>query len=93
MTKVQKGIYRINFIFPNLFLLGYSFYLDIPILPIAVDQNYFELDRDQITLGRLLGSGNFGQVFKAIYKASQLDVAVKSLKGIGVFPLFFAFRI
>ena len=41
----------------------------------------FNLDRDQITLVRLLGSGNFGQVSKAIYGASHSEVAVKSLKG------------
>ena len=42
----------------------------------------FNLDRDQITLVRLLGTGNFGQVSKAIYGASHLEAAVKSLKGI-----------
>jgi len=41
----------------------------------------FNLDRDQITLVRLLGTGNFGQVSKAIYGASHSEVAVKSLKG------------
>ena len=40
------------------------------------------LDRDQITLVRLLGAGNFGQVSKAIYEASDSEVAVKSLKGL-----------
>ena len=39
------------------------------------------LDRVQITLVRLLGAGNFGQVSKAIYGASHSEVAVKSLKG------------
>ena len=42
----------------------------------------FELDRDQITLVRILGTGNFGQVSKATYGDSRLEVAVKSLKGI-----------
>ena len=48
-----------------------------------VDDNCdgFNLDRDQITLVRLLGTGNFGQVSKAIYEASHSEVAVKSLKG------------
>ena len=41
----------------------------------------FNLDRDQITLVKLLGTGNFGQVSKAIYGASHSEVAVKSLKG------------
>ena len=41
----------------------------------------FNLDRDQITLLRLLGTGNFGQVSKAIYGASHSEVAIKSLKG------------
>ena len=58
-------------------------------LPTPEDQNYddiisdvFELDRDQITLVRILGTGNFGQVSKATYGDSRLEVAVKSLKGI-----------
>lgn len=41
----------------------------------------FNLDRDKLTLVRLLGTGNFGQVSKAIYGPSHLEVAVKSLKG------------
>lgn len=41
----------------------------------------FNLDRDKLTLVRLLGTGNFGQVSKAIYGASHTEVAVKSLKG------------
>lgn len=41
----------------------------------------FNLDRDKLTIVRLLGTGNFGQVSKAIYGASHLEVAVKSLKG------------
>ena len=44
----------------------------------------FELDRDQITLVRILDTGNFGQVSKATYGDSRLEVAVKSLKGIVV---------
>jgi len=63
--------------------------IDIPMLPVPEDQDYndviwngFELDRDQITLVRILGTGNFGHVFKATYGDSRLEVAVKSLKGI-----------
>lgn len=41
----------------------------------------FNLDRDKLTIVRFLGTGNFGQVSKAIYGASHLEVAVKSLKG------------
>ena len=41
----------------------------------------FELDRDQITLVRILDTGNFGQVSKATYGDPRLEVAVKSLKG------------
>ena len=47
----------------------------------------FRLDRDQITIVRLIGSGNFGQVSKAIYGPSQSEAAVKSLKGIFLFSL------
>ena len=66
--------------------------------PAPEDQNHddvisdvFELDRDQITLVRILGTGNFGQVSKATYGDSRLEVAVKSLKGIVVilFKIFF----
>ena len=49
----------------------------------------FKLDRDQIAFVRLLGSGNFGQVSKAIYGASQSVVAVKSLKGNWMFLFYF----
>lgn len=49
-----------------------------------VIENGFELDRDQIKLARILGTGNFGQVSKATYGDSRLEVAVKSLKGIVV---------
>ena len=60
-------------------------------LPTSEDQNHddvildvFELDRNQIRLIRILGTGNFGQVSKATYGDSRLEVAVKSLKGIVV---------
>ncbi|XP_020609128.1 tyrosine kinase receptor Cad96Ca-like [Orbicella faveolata] len=56
-------------------------------LPVSENQNHddviwdvFELDREQITLVRILGTGNFGQVSKATYGDSRLEVAVKSLK-------------
>ena len=63
------------------------FSLDVTMLPMAAYQNVddicdgFNLDRDQITLVRLPGSGNFGQVSKAIYGASHSEVALKSLNG------------
>ena len=67
---------------------------DITMLSMAAYQNVddicdgFNLDRDQITLVRLLGTGNFGQVSKAIYGASHSEVAVKSLKGSYTFCIF-----
>ena len=63
--------------------------------PVADDNNIsdgFELDRDQLTVVMLLGTGNFGQVSKALYEASRLDVAVKSLKGNDV-TSFFSFSL
>ena len=39
----------------------------------------FELKREKIEIGRLLGSGNFGEVYKATL--GKDTVAVKSLKG------------
>ncbi len=72
-------------------------FLDVSMYSMAAYQNVvddicddFKLDRDQITLVKLLGAGNFGQVSKAIYGASQSEVAVKSLKGNSVF-CFLAF--
>ena len=43
------------------------------------DIRSFELERDDIKFVRLLGSGNFGEVFKATM--GNDTVAVKSLKG------------
>ena len=43
------------------------------------DIHSFELARDDIKFARLLGSGNFGEVFKATVGSDT--VAVKSLKG------------
>ena len=82
----------------GLFLLIFQkasmFSLDITMLSMAAYQNIddicdgFNLDRDQITLVRLLGTGNFGHVSKAIYGASHSEVAVKSLKGSYIFCFF-----
>ena len=41
----------------------------------------FKLDRQKLTTVQVLGSGNFGQVCKAIYGPLRTEVAVKSLKG------------
>ena len=41
----------------------------------------FKLDRQKLTIVQVLGSGNFGQVCKAIYGPLSTEVAVKSLKG------------
>lgn len=49
----------------------------------------FELKRDDVALKRLLGSGNFGEVYKATM--GNDTVAVKSLKGnicLGFYCLF-----
>ena len=49
----------------------------------------FELKRDDVALKRLLGSGNFGEVYKATM--GNDTVAVKSLKGkicLGFYSLF-----
>ena len=49
----------------------------------------FELKRDDVALKRLLGSGNFGEVYKATMGIDT--VAVKSLKGkicLGFYCLF-----
>ena len=75
-------------------LLFDSSFIDIPMQPVPKHQNYddviwdvFQLNRDQIRLVRILGTGNFGQVSKATYGDSRLEVAVKSLKGIVVISL------
>jgi len=82
-----------------IFLFGSS-PIDIPMQPVPEDQNcddviwdVFELNRDQITLVRILGTGNFGQVSKATYGDSRLEVAVKSLKGLLVISLVNIFLI
>ena len=70
-------------------------------LPVPEDRKHgdvisdvFELDRDQITLVRILGTGNFGQVSKATFGDSRMEVAVKSLKGIVVIlvTIFFPYQ-
>ena len=69
-------------------------------LPIPEGQNKdddiwdaFELNRDHIMFVRILGTGNFGQVSKATYGDSRLEVAVKSLKGTVVISVtIFSYR-
>ena len=59
------------------------------------DNNWdaFKLNRDHIMFVRILGTGNFGQVSKATYGDSRLEVAVKSLKGIAVISVtIFSYR-
>ena len=73
----------------NLFILVLNFFQAVPMLPLVVAKDQttneildgFELDRAQLKLVKLLGTGNFGRVSKAIYGPSQIQVAVKSLKG------------
>ena len=73
----------------NLCILVLNFFQAVPMLPLVVAKDQttneildgFELDRAQLKLVKLLGTGNFGQVSKAIYGPSQIQVAVKSLKG------------
>ena len=50
-----------------------ALYMDIGDIP------SFELEREDISFERLLGSGNFGEVYKAVI--GNNSVAVKSLKG------------
>jgi len=45
------------------------------------DIDPFELERDDIELVRLLGRGNFGEVFKATLGRNRKTVAVKRLTG------------
>ena len=56
-----------------------------------VTWDVFELNRNQITFVRILGTGNFGQVSKATYRDSRWEVAVKSLKGIVILVTIFFF--
>ena len=44
----------------------------------------FKLDRQKLATVRVLGSGNFGQVCKAIYGPLRAEVAVKSLKSTSI---------
>ena len=62
--------------------IGY-FSLEIPISSLHEYQNVdgFKLDRLKLTTVQVLGSGNFGQVCKAIYGPLRTEVVVKSLKG------------
>ena len=60
-----------------------NFSLEIPISSLHEYQNVdgFKLDRQKLTTVQVLGSGNFGQVCKAIYGPLRTEVVVKSLKG------------
>ena len=60
-----------------------NFSLEIPISSLHEYQNVdgFKLDRLKLTTVQVLGSGNFGQVCKAIYGPLRTEVVVKSLKG------------
>ena len=60
-----------------------NFSLEIPISSLHGYQNVdgFKLDRLKLTTVQVLGSGNFGQVCKAIYRPLRTEVVVKSLKG------------
>ena len=60
-----------------------NFSLEIPISSLHEYKNVdgFKLDRLKLTTVQVLGSGNFGQVCKAIYGPLRTEVVVKSLKG------------
>ena len=40
----------------------------------------WELDRNDIELGDVLGEGNYGEVYKAVMKSTKTQVAVKTVK-------------
>ena len=63
-----------------------KFSLEIPISSLDEYQNVdgFKLDRQKLASVRVLGSGNFGQVCKAIYGPLRAEVAVKSLKSTSI---------
>ena len=67
---------------PSIFIIN-NLYVDVAMSSVAERQKVddFRLDRDQITTVKVLGSGNFSQVSKAVYKPLNSEVAVKSLKG------------
>ena len=54
-------------------MMNDSHYMDLNVTPCI------ELERNKIKYIKLLGSGNFGEVYKAIF--DDTAVAVKSLKG------------
>lgn len=59
-----------------------SAYDNVAMWTVADSENVdgFRLIRDQIKTVRFLGSGNFGQVYQAVYGPLRSEVAVKSLK-------------
>lgn len=61
----------------------WSLFFSVVIYKHALARNY-ELDRDQIELGDILGEGQFGDVHKGTYRTKNgtlIPVAVKTCKG------------
>ena len=81
--KSNKQLRRALVCFRFVHAYHWKFFLEIPISSLHEYQNVdgFKLDRQKLTTVKVLGSGNFGQVCKAIYGPLRTEVAVKSLKG------------
>ena len=58
---------------------NYNDVVNVPEYSEIINSPFFELEREKIEMERLLGSGNFGEVYKATLDNDT--VAVKSLKG------------
>ena len=58
---------------------NYDDVVNVPEYLEIINSPFFELKREKIEMERLLGSGNFGEVYKATLDNDT--VAVKSLKG------------